>query len=47
MLTSGNLHVASNNKGAKMLDYTGYTIANKTERLKIGISRLLIAKFEF
>ena len=31
----------------KMLDYTGYTTANKTERSKTGISRLLIAKFEF
>ena len=31
----------------KMLDYTGYTIANKTERSKTGISRLLVAKFKF
>ena len=30
-----------------MLDYTGYTIVDKTERSKTGISRLLIAKFEF
>ena len=31
---------------AKMLDYTGNTIANKTERSQSGVSRLLIDKFD-
>ena len=31
---------------AKMLDCTGNTIANKTERSQSGMSRLLIAKFD-